>query len=145
MTPVYPIHPDTRRFIAAIQRATTLYAGRCGMSLEEAAEGASALGASLEAAFADGTLMEMPDNVIVREMRRGLVPVEFREGCDFPAHIIDTKVTPEIDQKVASDRAVPVFAPQMRAPSRSRETDSPAQAFALDIARQAKQLTLGRD
>lgn len=76
--PSYPVSRELRTFIHRLQRRAARYYLRCpAITIDAAAEGAAHLGQSLEDAIKDGTLIEMEDNVIVREMQAGVVPEEF--------------------------------------------------------------------
>lgn len=105
MTPINPLHPQTRNFLRSLyaHRAASLNWDE-GVPLTDAKAEGHTLSDSFKAALLDGTLQDMGENVITRELAAGMTPEEFKRGLVFY-------------------RPVLVSAPQMRRESTNRETD----------------------
>lgn len=82
-TPVYPLHPDTKAFIRDWYVRDVLRAVDRDVALEDAKDKAKAGAIALRDHLQSQRVLEMQENAILREMRRGLVPEEFRDGPVF--------------------------------------------------------------
>ncbi len=65
-------------WLRRLQLANARSLVRGGARIEDAAENACSLVAALQKDLRSGDLVDMEPNVILREMRAGLVPEEFR-------------------------------------------------------------------
>lgn len=83
---INPLHPHTRAWLRELYALNAVRRCERGASIEKARKRARKLALSFRDALLPGpdgdppVLIQMEDNVIVREMQAGIVPEEFRKG-----------------------------------------------------------------
>jgi hypothetical protein len=75
---INPLHPDTRSWLGDLYAQTAARLYYAGAPLDVARAKAKTFALSFRDALLDETLIDMEPNVILREMRAGMVPEEFR-------------------------------------------------------------------
>ena len=114
MTAPNPLHPQTRAFLRDLYAHRGAHLVGQGVPLDDAKAEARTLAESVRDALLDGTLQDLGENPITRELAAGMTPEEFRRGpVSYRPSATVEKSTPP----------VPVLPPQMRNENRKRETD----------------------
>ena len=97
-----------------------------GVPLDDAKAEARTLAESVRDALLDGTLQDLGENPITRELAGGVTPEEFRRGPVSWGGAVgrtDANYSDFMSHSMREPGAVPVLPPQMRNENRKRETD----------------------